>query len=224
MSVGITKHDPFLVLQNLIATAVPALADTTPPRIVIGAQPPSVAQVWPRLVIRPGKFVPEFVQTEKLAREQDPESPKYGRPKHYHPDDDPARIIVSVGRYVGFVVLAVGAATIKERRTLEQGILNMFAAARGTLAAKVPACGNAWHKWELAEAQWSDEMIFDSAVNAEIELTATHPILVELSGVRTIADLRFQFTTSTVIPFASIPPAEIEELQIGADGSLSRPA
>ncbi len=222
MSVGLTKHDPLEVLAALIRAGVPALAGTG--RVVVGPQPASVAQVWPRLVVRPGKFVPEFLQPEKLAREQDPESPKYGRPKHYHPDDDPSRVIVSMGRYVGFVMLSIGAATIGQRRQLEQQVLNLFARTRGVLAAKVPACGNAWHRWDLAEAEWSDEMIFDQAVMAEIELTACHPILVELRDVRTIGSLQLQFSTGTVIPFDSIPTAEIETLLIAADGSLSRAA
>ena len=222
MSVGITKHDPFEVLAELIRAAVPALAGNG--LVVVGPQPASVTQVWPRLVIRPGKFVPEFVQMEKLAREQDPESPKYGRPKHYHPDDDPSRIIVSMGRYVGFVQLSIGAATLGQRRKLEQQVLTMFARGRGLVAAQVPACGNAWHRWDLAEAEWSDEMIFDQAVLAELQLTATHPILVELRGVRRIDSLRLQFSTGAVIPFDSIPAAEIEHLLIAANGSLSRAA
>lgn len=226
MNVGITKHDPFEVLAALIRAAVPALAATG--RVVVGPQKDD--QVWPRLVVRPGKFVPEFVQVEKLDREADATHPKYGRPKHYHPptaahpDGDPRRVIVSMGRYVGFAMLSIGAATLGQRRTLEQAVLNLFASGRGVVSARVPACGNARHKWELAEAEWSDEMIFDQAVMAELELTATHPILVELTDVHIINSLRLQFTTSTVIPFSSIPTAEIEDLLIAADGSLSRAA
>jgi hypothetical protein len=231
--IGLTKHHPLEVLADLLQAAVPAFRNTaTVTTTIVGAQTDARDQTWPSLQvwIPDGvKWIPEFWQPKRIARELNPASPRYGRKKTYEvPGTFTAapgsigNIVFAVGQWSGMVQLRLGARSPKERVILEQAIVDVFSAERGVISMPVPKCANARHTWMMGDTSWNDERIFDRALFSELDLIASHPILVELRGVRRIEHLRLRFTEDMFTDFASIPDGTIETFDVNADGSITR--
>lgn len=229
--VGISRLHPLEVLADLIQAAVPELRnDATVKRTRVGQQPASTNQVWPSLTVQvpPGaKWRAEWSQPARVDRYVG--GAKDGRDKHYEvpgsftpSPGSKGNVVVRVGYWTGVVLLSVGANTDRERAKLEQAVTNMFAAQRGHLVARVPRCANAWHSWTMSMGTWVDEAAFDKALWSQLELEASHPILVELRGVSRIETLQLRFTEDMITPFDSIDADQIEAFNVNADGTITR--
>jgi hypothetical protein len=98
----------------------------------------------------------------------------------------PDKLVVEVGHNEGSVQLYVASDDIDERENLEQAILDIFYGQElspGVLMTHVDwlsHLGPFSCAWELESSQWQDEMVFDRARRAFIELFSTLPCL----GVR----------------------------------------
>jgi hypothetical protein len=231
--VGIAKLHPLEALSALIQAGVPDLRnDATITRTRVGQQAPSTPQVWPSLSIfipSGARWVADWSQPTRIDRHTDGD--KAGRDKHYEvPGSFTAspgsigNIVIRVGFWTGAVSLRLGANTDRERARLEQAVMTVFAAERGSLVARVPRCANAWHSWFLGGSAWSDEMAFDKALWSEMDLEAAHPILVELRGVRRIETLQLRFTEDMITPFDSITADQVEAFDVQPDGTITRAA
>lgn len=233
-AVGVSKHDPLVVLADLIQEGVPELANQGDViRTVVGRQDASRIQTWPSLVVwvpDGAKWTIEWTQDDVIARYPLDHATKPGRPTDYRvPGTFPAtgslgRIVVRKGWHMGLVQLRLGARSDKERARLEQRILEVFAAVGGDLLAQVPDCANAWHKWEMGESTWRDGAAFDKVLESELDLQAVHPLLVEVRNVRIMETVQLRFTEDLTTAFDSIPSGRIEAFNIQPDGTIERVA
>ena len=229
--VGIARLHPLEVLADLIQAGVPELRnDPTVKRTRVGQQAGSTPQVWPSLTIQvpPGvKWTCEWTQPTRIDRYVG--GPKDGRDKDYEVPGSftpspvsVGNVVVRVGYWMGPVLLSIGANTDRERARLEQAVTNLFAAGRGSLVARVPRCANAWHSWFMGSGSWNDEAAFDKALWSQLDLDASHPILVELRGVSRIETLQMRFTEDMVTPFDDITADQVEAFDVQPDGTIVR--
>lgn len=204
---AVVRIEAITQLAKAIGLVLPELAG----RICLGQADPRKPLAFPSLAIDPVRWV-------------------------YHPDqalevfESTHAVVINVGRHQGDVQLIVGAATLAERWTMEQTLIDLFLSTPlhpGILITPVTACehlGPFKAVWELESDEWRDERAFSQAFYSQLMLTATLPALVTRHETYTIDQLQLGLHV-TPTPNDGDPPAitdtTVELVTVNEDGTIT---
>lgn len=208
---GVIRMEALKGLRAQLAAAIPDLEY----QIRAGQAPPNTPRKFPCLNIYPTRWTYDPSQEAEVL---DPGADA--------PADD--RLILNVGEFTATIQLRLSTATLDQRDSFEDKILNVFLSQEGrpgiliTPVSSMPELGNWVAAWELEGDEWNDAKAFDNEFDSIIEVTGIIPALVNRAGVFRMDEIRLGFTEKFPDPdfnattFDTSP--DIERTRIDEDG------
>lgn len=204
----VVRHESLHALAEYVACNIPELDG----QICVGQADPGHRQTFPSLAIDPVRWAYFPDQAAEVS------SPAFDR------------VIHNVGRHESVVQLRIGAATVGERRELEQRVLDLFLSTPlhpGVVLVTVRRCeavGPFVASFTLDEDEWQDEMVFDGKAYSVVTATAIVPALATRLDAFPMNELEIGLSQS--LESESIDadfPADAEVVAVEEDGTVSVP-
>ena len=183
-------------------------------RICVGQSTSGHKQGYPSLAIDPVRFRYSPDQARVVA------------------EPSPDLAVLRVGRFEGTVQMRLTAASLFDRASIEQKILNIFLGDRdggpGVLMSRAVSCRDTYGDidcaWELDSDEWQDEKAFDQTYRSFIVINAVIPALATRAGVYRVNQLLVGQSdlASTVTPSSFLTDPAVEVIQINSDGTFDQ--
>lgn len=149
---------------------------------------------------------------------------------YFDEETDDGKLVVDVGQWVGIFTIELYTTSPAEREHYEQAIIDLFQStewAPGTIFVETPALTingyaslhQAEIKFRLDDADWIEEMAFESRRYSFLDVSVDFPALVAVSAA-TIEDLQVALSSdfeATITDMGDIDDGD--QIQIQEDGS-----